>query len=344
MAVNDRSAISAEDMHPHRASDLIRTRSCATCYLCGAVGILQHENLKDQLFGASGTWNLKRCPNPSCGLIWLDPMPIEADIGKAYEHYYTHADQPTSSDHPSTDRAKAALTRAYELCWRFTPLFSERQELELMCLGARPAGRMLEVGCGDGHTLAQLRALGWDVHGQELDQKAASHARTRFEVPVFCGPLDKAGFRDAEFDAVVTNHVLEHVHDPLALLRESKRILKPGGILVAITPNARGWGHARFGACWRGLEPPRHLFLFSPQALEKIARSSGFQHVKTWTTAARSVWTVGGSLRVERGQAVRGAWPLITRAIRQAILHAAAVMAHRRDPETGDECVLMARS
>jgi SAM-dependent methyltransferase len=268
-------------------------------------------------------------------------MPIEADIGKAYENYYTHQVQPAGSPPLWIERAKAALTRVHELCWQLTPLYSERQELEFMCLAGLPAGRVLDVGCGDGRRLAQLRALGWDVYGQDLDEKAASYART-FAVPVFCGPLDQAGFRDMEFDAVIMNHVIEHVHDPVALLRESKRVLKPGGKLVATTPNAKGWGHARFGACWYGLDPPRHLLLFTPQTLAQIARTSGFQDVRAWSSAARSVWFVGGSLRVARGEAVRTTGALISIAVRQAALHATALMARRRDPDAGDECVLIA--
>jgi SAM-dependent methyltransferase len=322
----------------------IRARSCPTCYLCGAVGTLLYENLTDRLYAAPGTWNFKRCPNPSCGLIWLDPMPIESDIGNAYRNYYTHAPRPASPQMSGIQRTKALLARAYDFGWRFTTVYSERQELELMYLGGQPAGRVLEIGCGDGQSLAQLRARGWDVQGQEVDENAADRARRTFGVTVFCGRLDQAGFRNGEFDAVVMSHVIEHVHDPFGLMREAKRVLKREGHLISITPNTHGWGHARFGTRWYGLDPPRHLFLFSRNTLEHMARACGFQEVKTWTTAARSVWIVGGSLRVERGEAVRGTWALINKAVRQAVLHAQAVMARRRDPNAGDECVLSARS
>lgn len=50
--------------------------------------------MRDRLFGAPATWSLSKCQNPGCGLVWLDPMPVEEDTGKAYERYYTHAANP----------------------------------------------------------------------------------------------------------------------------------------------------------------------------------------------------------------------------------------------------------
>jgi 2-polyprenyl-3-methyl-5-hydroxy-6-metoxy-1,4-benzoquinol methylase len=323
----------------------IGSRAVPACYLCKAVGTLLHEGLNDQLFGAPGTWNLKRCSNPACGLLWLDPMPTELDIAKAYELYYTHDGFVGPEAQTRVQKIKTALMNAYQLCWRWTSLYSEQRAVELMCLGGRPLGRVLEVGCGNGQTLAQLRALGWEIQGQEVDEKAVAQARSVFGVPVFWGPLKQAGFKDEEFDAVVMCHVLEHVHDPLTFLRECKRVLKSGGILVSITPNAGGWGHARFGRSWRGLEPPRHLFLFSRNTLEQVARESGFREVITWTTAAHSLWTISGSLRIQYGEAfTAGAWPTIKRMFLQIPFHIASVMARRRDTEAGDECVLIATS
>jgi SAM-dependent methyltransferase len=327
-----------------RADDGIRSRSTPTCYLCKATGTLLYKGLKDRAFGAPGTWNLKRCPNPSCGLIWLDPMPTELDIAKAYERYFTHGgmDQ-TGSREARIQKAKTSLASLYQSCWRLTPLYSEQQELDLMYLRGRRPGSVLEVGCGDGQRLAQLRARGWDVQGLEVDERAAAQAQSVFGVPVYLGSLDQAAFRDEEFDVVAMNHVLEHVHDPLRLLGECKRVLKPGGLLVSITPNTQGWVHRRFGACWYGLDPPRHLFLFSRKTLEQVARKCDFREVRTWTTAARSVWMVAGSLRIQCGEILSwDIWPAIKRAIRQPTLHAAAIIARYRDPEAGDECVLYA--
>ncbi len=329
---------------PRLSTDEIRSRSCPNCYLCKAAGTLLYEGLTDRLFDAPGSWNLKRCPNPSCGLVWLDPMPIESDIAKAYERYYTHEPEPNehiTSREPLIKRVKAALACLYDFCWRLTPVYWEHRKLDLMCLGDRGPGCVLEVGCGNGQRLAQLRALGWRVQGQEVDERAAAHARRNFGVPVFLGALDQARFPDDEFDAVVMSHVLEHVHDPAGLLLECKRILKAGGSLVSITPNARGWGHSRFGARWYGLDPPRHLLLYSRRTLAQLGLNCDFRSVRVWTTAARSHWILGGSLRIQWGEA-QDTWAVIRRGVRQAALHVAALAARLRDPDSGEECVLHA--
>src|SRR6185503_20402485 len=77
-----------------QATDQIRSTPCPDCYLCGATGDVLYDSLKDRLFGAPGYWNIRICPNAACGLLWLDPMPVEEDLVKAYHSYYTHQCAP----------------------------------------------------------------------------------------------------------------------------------------------------------------------------------------------------------------------------------------------------------
>ncbi len=118
-----------------------------------------------------------------------------------------------------------------------------------------PAGaaRVLDVGCGSGVLLARMQSLGWQVEGVEVDPDGVKAARAR-GVPVRLGMLEKQGFPDNHFDAVHSAHVIEHVYDPLSLLRECHRILKPGGTLVILTPNIAS---IRTQAVWLGLAEPR---------------------------------------------------------------------------------------
>ena len=74
----------------------IRTCSRERCFLCGRPGTVVYQRLCDRIFGAPGEWSLKKCPAKDCGLVWLDPMPTEEDILKAYQDYYTHRREGTT--------------------------------------------------------------------------------------------------------------------------------------------------------------------------------------------------------------------------------------------------------
>jgi SAM-dependent methyltransferase len=204
-------------------------------------------------------------------------------------------------------------------------------------------GKLLDVGCGDGTRLARFRALGWEVQGQEVDARAAIRARSVAGVPVYLGSLEDGAFADATFDAVVMNHVLEHVHDPVRLLAECHRVLKRSGILVSVTPNIESYGHRRFGSYWRGLEPPRHLFLFSRRTLREAARRAGFGESHVWTTAVNALRLVYDSLYILELHGKRRDSPKTFR--RGLLLLAYQVWMTLLciwDRNSGEECVLRA--
>jgi SAM-dependent methyltransferase len=93
--------------------------------------------------------------------------------------------------------------------------------------------------------------------------------------------------------------VIEHLHDPLTMLLECRRVLKPGGTLVIATPNSASLGHRTFKSDWVSLDPPRHLVLFDPPTMRRLLDEAGFDVDWLVTTArgARSTWTVGRHLR-----------------------------------------------
>lgn len=327
-----------------KSPDQIRSRPCSACYLCGAPGVLLYEGVKDRLFGAPGIWNFKRCPTSSCGLIWLDPMPLEEDISQAYSSYYTHQQVPPQGfGKRQAEFLERILRKVYNLVLQASPIRLERERLGLMYIGTFPPGKILDVGCGNGNRLARLRMLGWSAYGQEVDSKAAAEARRISGVPIHVGRLEEAGFPDGAFDAVTMNHVIEHVHDPISLLRESRRVLRVGGTLVVITPNAESYGHNRFGAFWRGLEPPRHLHLFSQLSLLEAATKAGFVKCETWTSAANASGFVFGSYEnaaAELGEPGRAG--NLDRRIMAAVYQFRMSLAHRRNPDSGEECAMRA--
>jgi 2-polyprenyl-3-methyl-5-hydroxy-6-metoxy-1,4-benzoquinol methylase len=165
-------------------------------------------------------------------------------------------------------------------------------------LRAVPRGRLLDVGCGGGKALKYLRELGWDAEGLDADPEAVANARSK-GLEVRTGALADLKYPDDSFDAITMNHVIEHVPDPVALIAECRRLLKPGGRIVMATPNAAGAGSRAYGPDWRGLEPPRHHQVFSPVSLRRLGEKAGFSGVRVFSTVrgANGIFSASRALK-----------------------------------------------
>lgn len=262
------------------------------CPICGhGERELVHAGLTDvTFFIAKGSWDMWRCHQ--CGSGYLDPRPDEASIGYAYGTYYTHevAEMPSSGN-----GWRARLGNGYRN-WRFgtsarpTCLFGPLAALLRPSLRAMyeqfyrylpnpPRGsrrHLLDFGCGDGSFLRLAQAAGWTCRGVELDPVARAIA-TRNGADVRSSLQD---FRDEQFDAVTLCHVIEHVHDPVGLLRSIAGRMRSGAHLYIDTPNMLATGHRLYGRHWRGLEAPRHLSLMTRTSLTETLATAGFGQVE----------------------------------------------------------------
>lgn len=262
---------------------MIRAAPRASCRCCGNPGTVLYEGLRDELFSAPGTWSMKRCQRPECGLLWLDPMPLDEDLGKAYECYHTHG-----------GRSRPGVRQAGKVIYRLlvdAVLFpfgipAERRRMDSMLLASKRPATLLDVGCGEGAFLAQMARRGWVVAGVDFDPAAAAAARATHGVDVQVGTIDEVVASGRCFDVVTASHVIEHVPDPLQFLTQCRRLLNRGGSVVLRTPNAASVGHRRYSQAWRGLEPPRHLHIFTPAALVSAARAAGFDQIECFTSSA----------------------------------------------------------
>jgi SAM-dependent methyltransferase len=213
-----------------------------------------------------------------------------------------------------------------------------------MDLEREATGRLLELGCGDGSRLLHMRSRGWTVEGQEIDPSASAFRLRAEGIPVHLGTVESIGLPAAAYDAVVMNHVLEHVIDPIAFMRECARLIKPGGSLVSVTPNMRALGARIFGPSWLGLEPPRHLHLFNGENLKHLARLGGFVRASIRTSYGNADGFAVGSLSIRAtGRFVleRGAATL-TQSLAAALFPAIEAIASTFVHDIGEECVLRA--
>ena len=206
-----------------------------------------------------------------------------------------------------------------------------------------PLSGKAHVGCGSDDGLRLMSTLGWKVEGVEVDPAAIATARSKGLV-IHSGTLADRRFPDNTFDAVTMSHVIEHIHDPVALISECGRILKPAGMLVIMTPNAHSLGHSFYGSNWVALEPPRHLHTFTPWALQEATRTAGLAVVDVTSTIRGAEWMVLASQRI--GRTGRGAdlgGNLRVRRRWARGVQAIEALALRFDDTVGEEVVLKAR-
>lgn len=122
--------------------------------------------------------------------------------------------------------------------------FLRLKDFAIHLAGPAPGKRFLDVGCSSGATMVYCGLQGATVFGQDLDPESVEEAnetlkRFGIEGEARCGDAVALDFPDNHFDAVVSNDFFEHVTDDVkvAVFREVRRVLKPGGVMVVRTPN-----------------------------------------------------------------------------------------------------------
>jgi SAM-dependent methyltransferase len=251
-----------------------------------------------------GRWSYRCCGD--CSSLWLDPRPTPAHIPALYpDHYYTHTFTDPLAPADGTFRTRftfsarlgavAGRYRYPDLArWApsrggwwlgrlagYLPWVSERAGYFTRFLPGGRCGRLLDVGASNGGFVRLMTELGWEAVGIEPDDRAAEVARSR-GLRVLTAGVETADLEPDSWDAVTLSHVLEHLPDPRAALTRLTACLKPGGVLVSISPNPVGWLARAFGKHWRELDAPRHLVLPSPEGYRRMMAPLGIEP-KVWT-------------------------------------------------------------
>jgi SAM-dependent methyltransferase len=144
----------------------------------------------------------------------------------------------------------------------------------------KSGGALLDIGCSSGGFLSTMKGSQWTVYGIEIEPSMAERARAVSGAGVYVGDVADAPFANECFDVVTCFDVLEHIHQPIVLLRRALAWLKPGGIFCTVLPNIDSWEANIFGSYWFGLELPRHLVHFSPRSLRGAMERAGFSEVR----------------------------------------------------------------
>ncbi|MBT8199765.1 MAG: class I SAM-dependent methyltransferase [Acidimicrobiia bacterium] len=213
-----------------------------------------------------------------CGLVYLDPRPAMSELPKIYGAAY-HAYEFTPERYGMAYRVRAWLeTRRLRRWTRDLPLDA----------------RIIDVGAGDGFHLSLLSRIGkpsWALEGVDPDPKAVEAARSN-GLTMHVGVLDELALPADAFDFALLIMTIEHVAEPEQLLREVRRILKPGGRVGIVTDNT---GSPDFALAkrrhWGGYHFPRHWNLFDERSMRRLATNADFEVVSLRTMMSPVNWT-----------------------------------------------------
>ena len=206
-----------------------------------------------------------RCP--MCRCLFVDPYPRQ-ELNLAFQG----ADVVARLEREDEGRRGYYVRRLKRLEHRMGSAFR--------------GARMLEIGCGTGILLQEARQRGWRADAIELSPEMAAVARRNNpEAKIVTGDILSQEPVGGAYDAVISLDVLEHVLSPMTMVENCRELLKPGGLLLLQTPNTCSLRSRIRGPSWDMLDSRQHLNLFSPDALQVLLTTVGFDILEMSTVS-----------------------------------------------------------
>ena len=214
-------------------------------------------------FLVAGRHPLYRCDY--CRAEFLYPQPSDEELGEIYSAQYF-----IGSNSEAGAQRTAALKRATAALYlkRVQPLVEVTNP------------RLLEIGCGSGDFLLEASSHGFAVEGLEYSPHAVETANSRLgKRAVQAGSLESNELSADHYDVAAGFDVIEHVRDPAYALTCLRRSLKPGGLLVLVTPSLDSWSRRLLGRHWMEYKT-EHLTYFGQRSLRCLLRRMGFGEIQ----------------------------------------------------------------
>ena len=198
-----------------------------------------------------------------CSLRFTQDVPAEDSIGP----YYASQDYIS---HSNTD--KGLVSKLYQKVRKFTLA----QKAKLIIHHTKEKGRILDIGAGIGAFLSVMKEKSWEIKGIEPDFTARQNAKSLFGLELD-EPSSLYSLDHKTYDAITLWHVLEHVHQLHDYVEQLKNLLtKEGKIFIAV-PNYTATDATAYKNFWAAYDVPRHLYHFTPKAIEKLIQSHGLK-------------------------------------------------------------------
>jgi len=186
-------------------------------------------------------------------MLITSPQPSLENLGKYYESedYISHTDNKRS---------------LFEKLYHFIKSIALKNKLNLINSQQPDKGRLLDIGAGTGEFLSVAKNDGWQTIGVEPSDRAKAIAKSKGVSFV----EQTSELENNSFDVISMWHVLEHVSDLDAQIKELKRLLKPTGTLIIAVPNFKSFDAKYYGKFWAAYDVPIHFWHFSKTAIKLL--------------------------------------------------------------------------
>jgi SAM-dependent methyltransferase len=255
------------------------------CSICGNAAGNREFTAREMMFGRRDRFVYVECAG--CGCVQLKTVPD--DLSPYYPDTYLdiaahYTPRGALVRYLRHHRARHWLHGGNPLGRLLTAIFGEPQGIGfgivnpyvwLRQCGIGFDSEILDVGCGSGALLLMLRDDGFrNVEGVDLFIRESLSYKNG--VRILKG--DIYGIYK-QYDLVMLHHSFEHMPEPLAVLQQLHRLLRPSRFVVIRIPVASSFAYRKYGADWVQLDAPRHLFLHTVKSMELLAAASGFRIV-----------------------------------------------------------------
>lgn len=213
-----------------------------------------------------GRWSLDRCPR--CGHGCVNPQPDWSELAPYYTTEYAPYSRKSDTESREYKRNIENAARLGE--YRHTPF--------------NAGDRLLDFGCGAGDFISVMGQLGVDAYGVDPSLHAVEAAQHR-GLQAYQGTSQdlRSIFPNMRFSTITANHVIEHVHDPVDVIRHLGEALTADGRIVIAVPNSRCWACRVLKKAWHSTDVPRHIQQFTIQSMCIAAERAGLAVERLWT-------------------------------------------------------------
>jgi 2-polyprenyl-3-methyl-5-hydroxy-6-metoxy-1,4-benzoquinol methylase len=221
-----------------------------------------------------------------CGFRHVIPLPDPVALERTYREAYYTEEKPTFLVHAGEDQEWAEL--------------AQRDRLESFeHLLPQTRRRILDIGCGPGFFLKTAKERGWSVQGVEPSRQAAEHARgLGVDIVEEFFSAATAAHLPGPYDVVHLNNVLEHVPNPLTVVRLARDLLGRSGVLCLNVPNDftpfQEGARATLSLAEWWVVPPHHLNYFDFDSLSHVVSTAGFRIAERGTSFPMELFLLMG--------------------------------------------------